>query len=326
MAATNPFVSTGRWYRACLHAHTTNSDGQVSMEALARHYQTAGFDALAITDHWHITDATKESSDEFVVLRGIEYNARGPGVGRLRNYHVVGIGVETIAEANAPAAFVEAIHRDGGVAILAHPAWSGLAGADLLAAPGADATEVWNEGCELEVARGDSSVQWDAALANGAALGGIAADDSHYPGFDSARSWVALRLPELSATAILAALRDRCYYASTGPVLHAVEAEGDRVQVACSPVRKVHLVGPPPLGAGLNAGVMGLTHRATRLRQGDGWAEGSRGENGLTGGIFNLPAFCGWFRVVIEDFQGHRAWSNPLWRSGDSWNASPSLP
>ncbi len=323
MSAANPFASAGRWYRACLHAHTTNSDGLMTPESLVRHYKTGGFDVLAITDHWNVTDASARSTDEFLVLPGIEYNARGPGVGRLRFFHIVGIGVHEVrAAANAPSDFVSAIHDDGGVAIVAHPSWSGLEGTDVLAATEADAVEVWNAGCELEVARGDSSIQWDSALARGAALGGVAADDSHYPGFDSARSWVALRLGALTTDEVLVALKQRRYYSSTGPILREVEVDDDTVRVVCSPAKSIHVLGPPVMGSGLVAGTMGLTHRAERRRHDDGWAEGTLDDDGLTGGTFQV-AHASYFRVVVEDLAGRRAWSNPLWRTTDGWSPNP---
>ena len=323
MPLVNPFVEAGRWYRACFHAHTTNSDGLMPPDSLVRHYRTAGFDILAITDHWRVTDASASSTADFLVLPGIEYNARGPEAGALRLFHIVGIGVQSPVEgANTPAAFVAAIHAQGGFAIVAHPSWSGLQGADLFTAAGADAVEVWNAGCELEVARGDSSAQWDIALSRGATLGGIAADDSHYPGFDSARAWVALHLEDLTPASVLDALRTRRYYASTGPSIQSVDANGDEVQVTCSAARQIHLVGPPPFGAGLVAGTMGLSHRAERARRGDGWAEGS-GAEALTGGTFHLASHLSWFRLVVEDFSGRRAWTNPFWRTELGWSGFP---
>jgi hypothetical protein len=320
MPFSDPFSAPGRWYRACLHAHTTNSDGTMPADSLVRHYRTAGFDALTITDHWHVTDASARSTEQFLVLPGIEYNARGPDVGARRFYHVVGIGVESAEEsANEPSAFVEAIHAQRGVAILAHPSWSGLAGSDLSPIGAADAVEVWNAGCELEVARGDSSVQWDAALVAGARFGGVASDDSHYPGFDSAHAWVAARLPELTREALLASLRERRYYASCGPSIHAVEAEGNTVRVRCSAVQAINVVSHPPIGVGLVAGRMGLATQAERLRGDDSWAEGTLDNAGLTGGVFHLPPYAPWFRVVVTDGFGRRAWTNPLWRGSDGW-------
>ena len=47
-----PFDDDGIWLRCALHAHTTNSDGEMAPDMLVRHYEWAGYDVLAITDHW----------------------------------------------------------------------------------------------------------------------------------------------------------------------------------------------------------------------------------------------------------------------------------
>src|SRR4051812_39240186 len=43
---------SGTWLRCQLHTHTTNSDGELSPDLLVRHFDWAGYDVLAITDHW----------------------------------------------------------------------------------------------------------------------------------------------------------------------------------------------------------------------------------------------------------------------------------
>ncbi|NIR03497.1 MAG: phosphotransferase, partial [Gemmatimonadales bacterium] len=52
----NPFESSGSWYRANLHAHTTLSDGDLSPEEAAEFYRRAGYQVLAITDHGRVTE------------------------------------------------------------------------------------------------------------------------------------------------------------------------------------------------------------------------------------------------------------------------------
>ena len=49
---THVFLQKGTWLKCALHAHTTNSDGELAPADLVRHYEEAGFDALVITDHW----------------------------------------------------------------------------------------------------------------------------------------------------------------------------------------------------------------------------------------------------------------------------------
>ena len=54
---------------------------------LARHYERAGYDVLAITDHWRITGAPNE---RLLVIPGVELNCILPGA---RDGHVLGFGV-----------------------------------------------------------------------------------------------------------------------------------------------------------------------------------------------------------------------------------------
>ena len=54
---------------------------------LARHYERAGYDVLAVTDHWRITGAPNES---LLVIASVELNCILPGA---RDGHVLGFGV-----------------------------------------------------------------------------------------------------------------------------------------------------------------------------------------------------------------------------------------
>ena len=88
----DPWLATGSWLRCALHAHTTGSDGELRPTALARHYERAGFDVLAITDHWRITErlrATRCSS-----MPSVELNCILPGA---RDGHVLAFGVRADA-------------------------------------------------------------------------------------------------------------------------------------------------------------------------------------------------------------------------------------
>ena len=41
-----------KYYKLGLHIHTTRSDGHRTPEEAARIYREAGYDAIALTDHW----------------------------------------------------------------------------------------------------------------------------------------------------------------------------------------------------------------------------------------------------------------------------------
>ena len=237
----NPFDDSGLWLRCALHAHTTNSDGELPPAMLAEHYARAGYDVLAITDHWRRTEAP--STERLLVIPSAELNCLLPGE---RDGHVLAFGIDeepmgllwTRPDLAAAAAWIA---EHGGVAYLAHPYWTGASTGEFDLPDSVAGLEVYNAGCELEVARGLSSVHWDELLEAGRLCFGIAADDSHHPGFDSDLAWVWLRVPERSQDAVLEALASGCFYSSTGPVIHGVRVEDGLVEVRCSPCRTVTL-------------------------------------------------------------------------------------
>ena len=72
-----------------LHAHTTDSDGRVSPEEAARIYREAGYDVLAITDHWRWHKSGELSG--LRILAGAEYNVGGSD-GAAGVYHILSLG------------------------------------------------------------------------------------------------------------------------------------------------------------------------------------------------------------------------------------------
>ena len=49
-----------RWYKGNLHTHTTRSDGRKSPEEVADLYREQGYDFLALTDHWVLSQERQE--------------------------------------------------------------------------------------------------------------------------------------------------------------------------------------------------------------------------------------------------------------------------
>src|SRR5205085_10279981 len=184
-----PFEGDGVWLRCALLAHTTNSDGELAPDLLARHYEWAGYDVLAITDHWVRT--VERSTRKLLVIPSTELNATAGGPQHDAHVLALGLGVDPELP-DAGVGFgtlrevVAWVNEQGAVPYLAHTYWSGLRTDQFEECDGLVGIEVWNAGCELEVGRGDSSLHWDEALERGRRFFGIAADDSHHPGYDSA--------------------------------------------------------------------------------------------------------------------------------------------
>lgn len=300
-----PFEGDGVWLRCALHAHTTNSDGELSPEMLVRHYDWAGYDVLAITDHWVRTEVP--STRKLLVIPSTELNATcGPSGG---DAHVLALGIQ--ADPVPPDSFaplqevVDWIRDHGGLPYLAHTYWSGLRTEQWESCEGLLGLEVWNTGCELEVGRGDSSIHWDEALEGGAALQGIATDDSHHPGYDSGFAWTIVRAAERSQKAVLDALRAGSFYSSTGPSIESLEVDGNAIIVRSSPAQSVTLVTARHRGARANAGRLGYPNASTILE---------RDSAGLiTACRLERPPLAPFGRVVVSDTRACRAWTNPLW-------------
>jgi hypothetical protein len=303
------FREDGVWLRCQFHAHTTNSDGEPSPAALCDHYADLGFDVLAITDHWHVTDV---DHDRIVVIPSSELTAHSSSAHG--EAEVLALGVSELPEVSEPFPDIEAlaawIAGHGGVPFLCHPYWSGLQVEEVLAAPSLAGIEIWNGGSEVAQGNGLSTVHWDDALQQGCMLMGLATDDCHTPGEDSGFGWTWVLAQERSAAAVVDALRRGRAYSSAGPLLLDVVVEEESIAVRCSPARSVRLRSGPWDGCAVNADPgMGNWRGEARERDAAGL---------VTEAVFEYPEFWRWARVEVEDERGRRAWSNPFVLPGNT--------
>ena len=295
-----PFDRPGRFYRGNLHAHSTVSDGTLPPEELVSLYREAGYDFLAITDHFMeqygfpITDTRPYRREDFTTLLGAELHAPATALGE--DWHLLAVGLPpdfppTHAGERGPGLARRATEAGAFVGI-AHPAWYGLRPADAESLEGAaHAVEVYNHSALEDNDRGDGWYLADALLADGRRIDAYAADDAHLrPGApDAFGGWVEVRSDALEPEAILTALKAGRYYSSQGPEIHAVDVLESSVVVRCSPARGVFLGGR-------------------------GCARSRVLGEGITECELPLAPFVGsHFRVTVVDATGRRAWTNPVW-------------
>ena len=113
-----------RRYKINLHTHTRRSDGRVSAWLAARTYKEAGYDAIAITDHWVV--GMDESLAGLPILPGCEYNF-GIDPANEGVYHILSILHEKdpgVKKTDGLQTCIDKILAAGGIPVLAHPAWS----------------------------------------------------------------------------------------------------------------------------------------------------------------------------------------------------------
>ena len=238
MTWISPFSLSGSWFKGNLHTHTTQSDGLRTPEEAITWYRERGYDFVAITDHWVYTSGACVTPS-FCTVSGSELH--GPG------YHMLAVGIRFLPDRqleDSPAALAADVCARGGLAYLAHPYWTGQASADIAPISSAAGLEVFNSVCEQMDGLGYARVQWDELLAAGHRLNGLAVDDVHWKHGAEGRGFVMVHAPNLSEGAILRALKEGHFYASTGPTiadLRIVEsAEGSpMLRVRCSPCQAI---------------------------------------------------------------------------------------
>jgi len=289
------YHTTGAWYKGNTHLHSTASDGGKTFSELAALYAAAGYDFLFRTDHWVASDVAADPTEyPLLWLDGIELDGADHGGSR---YHVVGLGSFTdLTPKMGFVAAMEAIRAQGGLLVLAHPAWMGNSEEDVLRW-GFHGVEVYNHVCQWLNGKGDAAVLWNMMLNRFPETLAFAADDAHirpeHPGWDG--GWIMVNAPELSREALLAAIRAGHFYSTCGPEFYRLECDGSRVAIHTSPVQFVRLVGPRWQGQ--------------RIGSFDGHL--------LTEAAFNLPPEWAYVYLEIEDAQGRRAWTNPLLTKGE---------
>ena len=278
-----------RW-KMNLHTHTTVSDGQCSPEDAAAIYRAAGYDCIAVTDHW-AWHASGELSG-LRILSGAEYNiGRDCAAGV---YHIVALGCECepflTGDAGAQE-IIDEIRRCGGLPVLAHPHWSLNTTGQLSALTGVEATEIWNSISAVGQSNRPTSEHFvDCAACAGYHLPLLAADDTHhYDDGDQCIGWIMLECDEnASDRELLAAIREKKFYATQGPEVH-IFRDGDFAVVRCSPAGRIAF----------------LSNAA--------WAEGhAHSGDGLTEAACRLQPYETFIRAEITDACGKKAWTNIL--------------
>jgi len=270
------------WLKGTLHLHSTGSDGRTSIPELAELYRQHGYDFIAITDHNTV-------SGEPCRVKGINV-IKGMEIG-FNLIHAVGVGINNVPkiEIKEPAD-LSIIKQYAGFSFLCHPYWSNLDSSHFDLLKQFPAMEVYNSGCELEIARGNSAYFWDGALSAGICVNGLATDDSHQRLKDYCFGWVMVKTSKNTENDIINALNKGNYYSSTGPDIPEISVNDGKVKVATSPCKQVRFIANLYYGSVVNSGKAPLTSAEYQL--------------------------CGrekYLRVECLDFEGRKAWSNPLY-------------
>lgn len=284
------YENLSRWWKGNLHVHSTRSDGGKTPAELAALYAGAGYDFIALTDHWVAgTPSDLPNPSPLLVLDGVELDGDdGTGAG----FHVVCLGCrDGIDRAMGLEAAMAAARRQGAVLVLAHPLWMGNSAEDALRHR-FDGVEAYNGVTDWLNGKDSGAFHWERMLESSVDTFGCAVDDAHvsadHPTWN--RGWVHVDAPSPTPEALLSAIGAGRFVSSCGPTIGGLSARERDVTVTCSPVRFIRLVGP--------------THLGRRVAALDGPP--------LTTATFTVPDEWAHARIEIEDGAGRRAWTNAL--------------
>lgn len=309
------FKMEGEWLKGNLHSHTQNSDGDAAPEELAAWYERHGYAFLAITDHDVITDVEPlQRNCQMVLIPGIEFGyapKEEPGW----TLDMLGINMRKLPEfldpeqtgrvqydsSLSPQQIIDHINEIGGLAIMCHPYYMINMTEPYLKYQNYLGMEAYNYVCEDMCGRGHHEVYWDAMLYRGKKIWGFCTDDSHKADFGHA--WIEVKAKERSVSAILEAIRNGHFYATSGPKIYDVEyTENNTVRISFDRPCDVALQ-PWPKGDYIHR------HYENEMRIVDGrkrfFAEVAP-ELAHRGGQIYL-------RVELIDKDGNRAYTNPIY-------------
>ncbi|MBE7069472.1 MAG: hypothetical protein E7386_03110 [Ruminococcaceae bacterium] len=239
------FENEGKWFKGNLHMHTTDSDGRLDPVSAREEYRKRGFDFIAVTDHWRLSGNVPSRDGGMLELSGVEYDT-GDMI-NTKIFHILGIGMDRPAFDKVdhnipPQEIIKAINAAGGIAILAHPAWSIMNPEDIEKCEGIAGAEIFNTVSSMQFGNGrrsDASHYFDIWADNGHLIRPFASDDSHMYKGEQTQNFIMVKAPELTRDAIITAIRKGDFYASQGPEFKAIRRAGDTIAVECRGASKI---------------------------------------------------------------------------------------
>ena len=257
MRKTN-FIENGIWLKGNLHAHSTNSDGDLPPERVIRAYREKGYHFLSLTDHNIFTAYPEYNSENFLMLPGTEISCT---LNQEKGMHlnVISKGENCDFEQNQRFCidsrkktldFIEKYNKNN-IIVLNHPYWSLLEWEEVIDLDAISCMEVYNHASEWLDCVGEASGFWDTLLRKGKKMWGLATDDNHngythLPGWpfdliqcDSFGGFIQVKAEKFTHEAIMQAIANGSFYASMGPEIYDFYVEDREVTVRCSPCQRI---------------------------------------------------------------------------------------
>ena len=270
-----------RFFKACLHTHSTVSDGKLTPQQVRDAYREKGYSILALTDHSVIVEHQNLNLEDFLMLTGVEIDLDDrddpQGAVRGRQKHLcllsktpqknwlpyrdpdpiptsvpyeplmdyAGMSREYSPE-NTNRIIAEC-NAHGYLVTYNHPCWSLEHYPDYAPLEGLWAMEYRNFGSVVQGYDENNGRVYDDFLVQGKRLMPVFADDMHYPVWPNGlpslgKAWVMVGAQELTYESVIHALEQGDMYSSCGPQLRQLAWDGQYIHVECSPCIRIQVV------------------------------------------------------------------------------------
>lgn len=305
------FKKTKNVYKGNTHLHTTLSDGKMTPEEAFAKYKSKGYSFVVLTDHIRYFNSDRYNTDDFIVIPGVENHVEHDWDNH-RDHHIIGVydpsAGETFSDGHrfevpqvepfglkAAQGCIDLLKENANIAIYTHPVWSKVEPEKLITLRNFDLLEIWNHESVFWSNSGDGTFHWDYLLRNGMRINGVASDDLHQTDDRALGGFIMVQADELSNPAIADALKKGDFYSSTGPKINEFYYEDGTVHASGSDCRSIAFI--------------------TNSRSRKFW--GTNPGDSIYKASHNLPDSVNYVRVEFEDFEGKRAWSNPIYIDGE---------
>lgn len=315
----SPYLSIDsdhEWLKGNHHGHTIRGDGAESPEAEVRAYNEVAYDYIALSEHDVFLDPRDYQADSAaVIVPAVEITS---DLGQTLMF----LG----ADADIPAAkslslrqIYDFVESKGGLFIVDHPNWQyrderrHATIEEMLDLPDLRGIEIYTGVIERMSGSPYSTEHWDYLLTRGRRVFGHATDDQHCP-IDRFLGWNCVQHPAgapRDAAAIIGALREGRFYASTGVTIRrlGLDAEAREIEVE-SDADQIRWVVRDGSLADITEGGSGRFHI-------DRLMECSRIAEPWPWPLIKAPEEALYVRVELVGRGGRQAWSQPFFITMD---------
>jgi hypothetical protein len=190
---------------------------------------------------------------------------------------------------------IDEMKAHGNIVIYNHPEWSMNHFHHPEQVTGYFALEIYNHDCEYNPHSSYGTAYWDYLLRQGRRVFGVAADDSHAHDEEAVikdylGGWVMVQAEELTAQAIVESFKHGRFYSSTGPEIYALKVEDGYVKIECSECKFIQF--------------KSFEERGKIVYHKDATP--------ITTAQMKVRDDILYVRVECVGFEGHVAWSNPI--------------